>query len=78
MMPVNNDFSTNPWPRCGEIDIMEEVGYNPNYTSSSIHCDSYNHVKGTQKTAERYTTGALRTISTCTASNGLKTTSAPT
>lgn len=58
MMPVNNDFSTNPWPRCGEIDIMEEVGYNPNYTSSSIHCDSYNHVKGTQKTAERYTTGA--------------------
>lgn len=58
MMPVNNNFSTNPWPRCGEIDIMEEVGYNPNYTSSSIHCDSYNHVKGTQKTAERYTAGA--------------------
>ena len=58
MMPVNNDFSANPWPRCGEIDIMEEVGYNPNYTSSSIHCDSYNHVKGTQKTAERLTAGA--------------------
>lgn len=58
MMPVNNDFGTNPWPRCGEIDIMEEVGYNPNYTSSSIHCDSYNHVKGTQKTAERLTPGA--------------------
>ncbi len=58
MMPVNNDFSTNPWPRCGEIDIMEEVGYHPNYTSSSIHCESYNHVIGTQKTAERYTAGA--------------------
>ena len=58
MMPVNNNFSTNPWPRCGEIDIMEEVGYNPNYTSSSIHCESYNHVLGTQKTAERYTAGA--------------------
>ncbi len=58
MMPVNNDFATNPWPRCGEIDIMEEVGYHPDYTSSSIHCDSYNHVKGTQKTAERLTTGA--------------------
>lgn len=58
MMPVNNDFAANPWPRCGEIDIMEEVGYNPNYTSSSIHCDSYNHVKGTQKTAERLTQGA--------------------
>lgn len=58
MMPVNNDFGSNPWPLCGEIDIMEEVGYNPDYTSSSIHCDSYNHVKGTQKTAERYTAGA--------------------
>lgn len=58
MMPVDNDFAANPWPRCGEIDIMEEVGYNPNYTSSSIHCESYNHVAGTQRTAERLTPGA--------------------
>lgn len=58
MMPVNNDFAANPWPKCGEIDIMEEVGYHPDYTSSSIHCESYNHVLGTQKTAERYTAGA--------------------
>lgn len=58
MMPVNNDFAANPWPRCGEIDIMEEVGYNPEYTSSSIHTESYNHVIGTQKTAERKTEGA--------------------
>lgn len=58
MMPVGNDFNANPWPRCGEIDIMEEVGYHPNYTSSSIHCESYNHVAGTQKTAERLTPGA--------------------
>ena len=58
MMPAGNDFSTTPWPRCGEIDIMEEVGYNPNYTSSTIHCESYNHMIGTQKTAERFTSGA--------------------
>lgn len=58
MMPANNDFSINPWPRCGEIDIMEEVGFNPNYTSSSIHTQSYNHTIGTQKTAERFTSGA--------------------
>ena len=58
MMPCNNDFGANPWPDCGEIDIMEEVGYHPNYTSSSIHCREYNHVKGTQKTAERLTSGA--------------------
>lgn len=54
MMPANG----GNWPHCGEIDIMEEVGVNPNYTSSSIHCTSYNHTIGTQKTAERYTAGA--------------------
>ncbi|MDE6393146.1 MAG: family 16 glycosylhydrolase [Muribaculaceae bacterium] len=58
MMPVGNDWSVTPWPKCGEIDIMEEVGYNPNYTSSSIHCEAYNHMIGTQKTAERLTQGA--------------------
>lgn len=26
-----------PWPDDGEIDIMEEVGYNANYVSSAIH-----------------------------------------
>ena len=58
MLPANNNWTTNPWPRCGEIDIMEEVGFHPDYTSSSIHCEAYNHTKGTQKTAERYTQGA--------------------
>jgi hypothetical protein len=54
MMPKNYVS----WPGSGEIDIMEEVGYNPNYTSSSIHCDAYNHTLGTQKTAEVLTAGA--------------------
>lgn len=54
MMPQQN----SAWPACGEIDIMEEVGYHPNYTSSSIHCGAYNHVMGTQRTAERFTAGA--------------------
>ncbi len=58
MMPVTVDWANEGWPLCGEIDIMEEVGYNPNRTSSSIHCADYNHVKGTQKTAERLTQGA--------------------
>lgn len=48
MMPKN--FTA--WPDDGEIDIMEEVGYNPNYVSSSIHCKSFNHGIGTQKTKE--------------------------
>lgn len=63
MMPTNQNYDSsspnyNPWPACGEIDIMEEVGYNPNYTSSSIHCKAYNHNIGTQKTKETYTSGA--------------------
>lgn len=50
MMPVGNDWNTNPWPMCGEIDIMEEVGVVPNEVSSSIHTQDYNHTIGTQKT----------------------------
>ena len=50
MMPVGNDWNTNPWPMCGEIDIMEEVGVVPNEVSSSIHTQDYNHTKNTQKT----------------------------
>lgn len=53
MMPVNNNYQTNPWPGCGEIDIMEEVGVVPNEVSSSIHCNAYNHTIGTQKTAKK-------------------------
>lgn len=50
MMPKNG----KSWPADGEIDIMEEVGYRPNWVSSSIHCKAYNHVAGTQRTAEKY------------------------
>jgi beta-glucanase (GH16 family) len=39
------------WPDDGEIDIMEEVGYDPGAVHASIHCKKYNHVIGTQKTA---------------------------
>ena len=55
MMP---DDQSKGWPTCGEIDILGEVGVDANITSSSIHCESYNHVKNTQKTAARTTPGA--------------------
>jgi beta-glucanase (GH16 family)/glycerophosphoryl diester phosphodiesterase len=38
------------WPQCGEIDIMEHVGYDPDTIVGSLHTTAYNHVKGTQKT----------------------------
>ncbi len=58
MMPSNVDWVANPWPYCGEIDIMEEVGANPEYVSSSLHTGNYNHTKGTQKTHEMKCPGA--------------------
>ena len=50
MMPANNRMPNNGWPRCGEIDILEEVGCVPNEVSSSIHTQDYNHTKKTHKT----------------------------
>lgn len=37
------------WPECGEIDIMENVGYDPEVIHGNIHTESYNHVIGTNK-----------------------------
>ena len=49
MMPKN--FTT--WPGDGEIDIMEEVGYDPNTIVCTIHCKAYNHSIGTQRGASK-------------------------
>ena len=40
------------WPRCGEIDIMENVGFEPDRIHGTVHTDAYNHTKNTQKGAE--------------------------
>lgn len=40
------------WPACGEIDIMENVGFDPHRISAAIHTTAYNHTKGTQKSAK--------------------------
>ncbi len=39
------------WPACGEIDIMENVGFDPLKIVGSIHTAAYNHTIGTQKSA---------------------------
>ena len=37
------------WPDCGEIDIMENVGYEPDVIHANIHTKAYNHAIGTGK-----------------------------
>tara|TARA_R110002049_G_scaffold138450_2_gene298539 strand:- start:2836 stop:3690 length:855 start_codon:yes stop_codon:yes gene_type:complete len=37
------------WPKCGEIDIMEHVGYDKDSIFGTIHTQAYNHMTGTQK-----------------------------
>lgn len=50
MMPQHVDWTTDNWPHCGEIDIMEEVGCVPNEVSSSLHASGHNHTNNTQIT----------------------------
>jgi beta-glucanase (GH16 family) len=54
MMPVN----FRSWPADGEIDIMEEVGYHPDYVSSSLHANAHVHSNNTQITHEMKCAGA--------------------
>ncbi|HEX3009655.1 MAG TPA: glycoside hydrolase family 16 protein [Bacteroidales bacterium] len=37
------------WPKCGEIDMMENVGFDPDTMHFNIHTEAYNHVKKTNK-----------------------------
>ncbi|UBM57744.1 glycoside hydrolase family 16 protein [Marinilongibacter aquaticus] len=46
---LGKDIESKGWPLCGEIDIMENVGYDLDTLVGTIHCQAFNHVKGTQK-----------------------------
>ncbi len=39
------------WPACGEIDIMEYVGFDPDTIHANVHTKKYNHVLKTDKGA---------------------------
>ena len=43
---VGSNFKQVGWPMCGEIDIMEYVGFEPDKIHSAIHTNARNHRKG--------------------------------
>jgi len=49
MLPVDMKV----WPDDGEIDIMEQVGADPNVIVASLHTKLYNHKLGTQRSAQK-------------------------
>ncbi|GAB3701636.1 hypothetical protein GCM10027592_30030 [Spirosoma flavus] len=46
---LGNNIKTAGWPLAGEIDIMEHVGFDEGVIHGTIHTESYNHAKKTQK-----------------------------
>ena len=49
---LGSNISTVGWPHCGEIDIMEHVGFDEGNIHASIHTTDYNHMNGTQKSGQ--------------------------
>lgn len=46
---IGANYDEVRWPECGEIDIMEHVGFQPDSIFGTIHTKAYNHMKGTEK-----------------------------
>ena len=39
------------WPKSGEVDILEAVGFSPDSAFGSVHTQRYNGMFGTQRSA---------------------------
>lgn len=50
MLPEKNTYGG--WPKSGEIDIMEHVGFDPGRVHGTVHTAAFNHGIGTQKGAQ--------------------------
>lgn len=46
---LGEDIYDTGWPDCGEIDIMEFVGFQPDRVYANIHCQAYNHIIGNNR-----------------------------
>jgi beta-glucanase (GH16 family) len=54
---LGSDIDTNPWPACGEIDIMENIGKEPTMNHGSLHGPGY--APGSVTATYTLPTGAL-------------------
>jgi beta-glucanase (GH16 family) len=43
---LGTNMNTVGWPACGEIDVMEYVGHDPNVVHANVHTRGYNHARG--------------------------------
>jgi len=46
---LGSNIDSAGWPTCGELDILEHVGFMPDTLHFNVHTQKYNHVKGTNK-----------------------------
>jgi beta-glucanase (GH16 family) len=53
---LGSNFNTAGWPACGEMDIMEYVGYEPNVVHATVHTTSGSGANGS---------GSSMTLETC-------------
>lgn len=56
MLPT--DWAYGGWPKSGEIDIMEHVGYDQDKVHISVHTEAYNHSINTQRSGSKMVPGA--------------------
>ena len=57
MLPTEKAYGD--WPRSGEIDIMEHVGYDPGKIHITMHTEAYNHRINTQRTGTKVIDDAM-------------------
>lgn len=62
MLPSHNQYGG--WPKSGEIDIMEHVGYEKDTIYGTVHTSSFNHMLGTQVDKAIYQPEAESTFKT--------------
>ena len=57
MLPTGQAYGG--WPKSGEIDLMEHVGYDPGRVHITMHTEAYNHRINTQRSGIRTVEGAM-------------------